>query len=317
MTRQIQSTEIQGRVADAPSNQWVYRLLPPGLWPYAQIARWDRPIGWQLLLWPCLWSLGLAYAASGAPAPGVATIWFVLLFTIGAIAMRGAGCTYNDLVDADIDAKVQRTASRPLPSGQISKKSAAIFLVIQALIGFLVLIQFNNFAILIGLGSLLPVAIYPFMKRITYWPQLFLGLAFSWGAFMGWAALYGALAPAPLLLYCACVAWTIGYDTIYAHQDKEDDALIGIKSTARLFGDKTGAALIALYGLVLALMAAAFFLANVGSVAWVGLIAAGGHMAFQIMQLDIEDADQCLRLFKSNGVIGIIITLALFASALI
>ncbi|MEN0000696.1 MAG: 4-hydroxybenzoate octaprenyltransferase [Pseudomonadota bacterium] len=317
MTRQVQSTQMQGRVADAPSNQWVYRLLPPWLWPYAQIARWDRPIGWQLLLWPCLWSLGLAYAASGAPAPGVATLWFALLFTIGAIAMRGAGCTYNDLVDADIDAKVQRTASRPLPSGQISKKSAAIFLVIQALIGFLVLIQFNFFAILVGLGSLLPVAIYPFMKRVTYWPQLFLGLAFSWGAFMGWAALYGALAPAPILLYSACVAWTIGYDTIYAHQDKEDDALIGIKSTARLFGDKTHTALIALYGLVLALMAVAFFLADVGSVAWVGLIAAGGHMAFQIMQLDIEDADQCLRLFKSNSVIGIIITLALFASALI
>ncbi|MEO1747854.1 MAG: 4-hydroxybenzoate octaprenyltransferase [Pseudomonadota bacterium] len=317
MTENIQSRRMQGRVADAPSDQWVYRLLPARLWPYAQIARWDRPIGWQLLLWPCLWSLGLAYASLQAPELSWQPIWFAFLFTVGAIAMRGAGCTYNDLVDFDIDAKVARTASRPLPSGQISRKAAAIFLVVQALIGFAVLIQFNVYAIIVGLCSLLPVALYPFMKRVTYWPQLFLGLAFSWGAFMGWAATYGSLDLAPLVLYAACVAWTIGYDTIYAHQDKEDDAIVGVKSTARLFGDKTKPALVALYTIVLILLGIAFALAATGWVAWLGLLLAGAHMAYQIIKLDIDDAEQCLMLFKSNTQIGALVTLGLVAAAVV
>ena len=314
MTEQIQSRRMQGRVADAPSDQWVYRLLPAWLWPYAQIARWDRPIGWQLLLWPCLWSLGLAYASPQGPDLSWQPIWFACLFAVGAIAMRGAGCTYNDLVDVDIDAKVARTASRPLPSGQISKKAAAIFLVIQALIGFAVLIQFNMYAIIVGLFSLLPVALYPFMKRITYWPQFFLGLAFSWGAFMGWAATYGSLNLAPFMLYAACVAWTIGYDTIYAHQDKEDDAIVGVKSTARLFGNKTKPALVALYATVIALLSIAFMIAETGWLAWLGLAAAGAHMVRQIIKLDIDDADQCLALFRSNGQIGALVTLGLIAA---
>ncbi|MEO0543407.1 MAG: 4-hydroxybenzoate octaprenyltransferase [Pseudomonadota bacterium] len=317
MTERIQTQNMQGRVADAPSGQWVYRLLPALLWPYAQIARWDRPIGWQLLLWPCLWSLGLAYAAPQASALGLQALWFAILFAVGAIAMRGAGCTYNDLVDVDIDAKVARTASRPLPSGQITKRSAAVFLVIQALIGLAVLLQFNEFAILVGLCSMLPVALYPFMKRITYWPQFFLGLAFSWGAFMGWAATYGSLSSAPIILYAACVAWTIGYDTIYAHQDKEDDAIVGVKSTARLFGDKTKPALIVLYATVVILLAIAFWVAQTSWPAWLGLLAASGHMAYQIFRLDIDDADQCLALFKSNTQVGALVTAGLIAAALL
>ncbi|MEM1377977.1 MAG: 4-hydroxybenzoate octaprenyltransferase, partial [Pseudomonadota bacterium] len=269
MTNDVQTSQAQGRVADAPSGHWVYRLLPQGVWPYAQVARWDRPVGWELLLWPCIWSLGIALAAAPAGSVGWEFVWYAFLFLIGAIAMRGAGCTYNDIVDTEIDAQVARTASRPLPSGQITKRNAAIFLVLQALTGFLVLIQFNWFAIIVGLCSLVFVAIYPFMKRITYWPQLFLGLAFSWGAFMGWAAIFGSLDWPPLLLYFSCIAWTIGYDTIYAHQDKEDDAIVGVKSTARLFGDKTKPALIALYGLMLALLATAFALAGVKIFAWI------------------------------------------------
>ncbi|MEO1701163.1 MAG: 4-hydroxybenzoate octaprenyltransferase [Pseudomonadota bacterium] len=317
MTDQIQTQSMQGRVADAPTDQWVYRLLPAWLWPYAQIARWDRPIGWQLLLWPCLWSLGLAYTAPQAPDLSWQPIWFASLFAVGAIAMRGAGCTYNDLVDVDIDAKVARTASRPLPSGQISKKAAAVFLIIQALIGFAVLVQFNLYAIIVGLCSLLPVALYPFMKRITYWPQFFLGLAFSWGAFMGWAGTYGSLTTATLVLYAACVAWTVGYDTIYAHQDKEDDAIIGVKSTARLFGDKTKPALVALYSSVIVMLGICFVALGTNWVAWIGLLAAGAHMVHQIIKLDIDDADQCLMLFKSNTQIGALVTLGLIAAALI
>ncbi|MEL6919724.1 MAG: 4-hydroxybenzoate octaprenyltransferase [Pseudomonadota bacterium] len=315
MTDNIQTRQTQGRVADAPSGHWVYRLLPPGAWPYAQIARWDRPIGWQLLLWPCLWSLGIAAAAAPADALGGRFVWFAVLFLVGAIAMRGAGCTYNDIVDTDIDGQVARTASRPLPSGRITKRNAAVFLVLQALTGFFVLIQFNWYAIIVGLCSLLFVAIYPFMKRVTYWPQLFLGLAFSWGAFMGWAAVFGALDWPPLLLYAACIAWTIGYDTIYAHQDKEDDAIVGVKSTARLFGQKTKGALVALYGLMLALMAAAFATAGAQLFAWIGLALAAAHMANQIRVLDIDDANQCLALFRSNGQVGAIIAAGLMLSA--
>ncbi len=240
---QVQTRDAQGRVADAPSGHWVYRALPRSFWPYAQLARWDRPIGWQLLLWPCWWSAALAASAYARPSDGFASLipspWFLVLFLVGAIAMRGAGCTYNDIVDAGIDAKVERTRSRPLPAGKVSRRQAWAFLLLQGLAGLAVLVQFNGFAILLGICSLAVVAIYPFMKRLTNWPQLVLGLAFSWGALMGWAAEFGDVSRPAVLLYLGSIFWVVGYDTIYAHQDKEDDALVGVKSPARLFGDAT------------------------------------------------------------------------------
>ena len=231
-----------GRVADSTGN-WVDTLAPPWSRPYLRLARADRPIGSWLLLLPCWWSAGLAAIATGQPYPNP---WHVALFFIGAFVMRGAGCTWNDIVDRDLDAKVARTRSRPIPSGQVSVKGAAIFLVLQALVGLLVLLQFNRFTVFLGIASLAIVAVYPLMKRVIWWPQIVLGLAFSWGALMGWAAVFGALDAAPLLLYAGAIAWVIGYDTIYAHQDREDDALIGVKSTARLFGERTRLALVRL-----------------------------------------------------------------------
>jgi 4-hydroxybenzoate polyprenyltransferase len=309
----VQTTANQGRVADAPSGHWVYRILPKTLWPYAQLARWDRPIGWQLLLWPCWWSAALAAQTWGQ----LPNIWHLIFFLIGAIAMRGAGCTYNDIVDVKIDAQVERTRSRPLPSGQITKRAAWAFLVVQALTGFVVLIQFNWFSVGLGIASLGVVAAYPFMKRITNWPQLVLGLAFSWGALIGWAAFLGSLNIPPILLFVATVLWVIGYDTIYAHQDREDDALVGVGSTARLFGANTKPALIALYSGMIILMAAAFYAANAHGISYVGLLAAAIHLARQIKILDINDADQCLKLFKSNSLIGGMIFLALFAGSIL
>jgi len=311
----IQSRQGQGRVADAPSGHWVYRALPRALWPYAQLARWDRPIGWQLLLWPCWWSAAMAAAAHaqpGAPLSSVLpSLWHLFLFLAGAIAMRGAGCTYNDLADEDFDAKVERTRSRPLPSGQVSRRQAWGFLVLQALGGLAVLVQFNWFAVALGVASLAIVAVYPFAKRVTDWPQFVLGLAFSWGALMGWAAHFGALELAPVLLYFGSILWVIGYDTIYAHQDKEDDALVGVRSTARLFGARTRQALVVLYGGALLFFFVAFANAAVPMPALAGLVAAGAHMWRQIRVLDIDDPDQCLKLFKSNSIVGLLIFLGL------
>lgn len=316
----IQSRTTQGRVADAPSGHWVYRALPRWLWPYAQLARWDRPIGWWLLLWPCWWSAALAAVTYAAPGEPLATLLpppsHIVLFLIGAIAMRGAGCTYNDLVDQNIDMKVERTRSRPLPSGQVTRRQAWGFLVIQALVGLAVLLQFNDFAILLGICSLVVVAAYPFMKRVTNWPQFVLGLAFSWGALMGWAAAFADLDPPALLLYCGSILWVIGYDTIYAHQDKEDDAIVGVRSTARLFGDNTKYWLVGLYGGALVLFALAYAAAEAPMPALAGLVAAGAHMARQIAVLDIDDPDQCLRLFKSNTVVGWLIFLGLIGGGL-
>ena len=311
----IQSREAQGRVADAPSGHWVYRLLPRRLWPYAQLARWDRPIGWWLLMWPCWWSAAMAAAAHAQPGAALADVlpspWHLVLFMAGAILMRGAGCTYNDIVDQDIDEQVARTRSRPLPSGKVTRRQAWAFLLLQCLGGLVVLLQFNWFAVLVGIASLATVAIYPFMKRFTDWPQLFLGLAFSWGALMGWAAHFGSLELAPLLLYFGSILWVIGYDTLYAHQDKEDDALVGVRSTARLFGDRTKQWLVGLYGAALLFFVVAFANAAVPMPALAGLLAAGAHMARQIRVLDIDDPDQCLKLFKSNSVVGWLIFLGL------
>lgn len=313
------SSADSGRVHDAPSNNWVYRVLPRALWPHAQLARWDRPIGWQLLMWPCLWSVALASgtAATAGQFSAGRFVFHSLLFIAGAIAMRGAGCTFNDIIDHDIDMEVARTRSRPLPSGRISRFQAKLFMVLQALVGLVILLQFNAFTILLGVLSLGLVAIYPFAKRFTDWPQFFLGLAFSWGAVMGWSAEFGTLSIAPVLLYGAAIAWTIGYDTIYAYQDREDDELIGVRSTARRFGDNPRPWLIGLYGLAIGLLLLAFLAAGAGPFACLGLLIASVLLIYQILVLNIHDPLQCLALFKFNGVVGLIIFAGLVAALVV
>ncbi len=300
-----------GSVADATGN-WVDTLAPAWSRPYLRLARLDRPIGSWLLLLPCWWSSALAAVAAGKSVP---SLLHLVLFFIGAFAMRGAGCTWNDIVDRDLDRSVERTRSRPIPSGQVSVVQAAIFLVLQALIGFVVLISFNAFTIGLGVASLASVAVYPFMKRITYWPQIVLGLAFSWGALMGWAAAFGRLDAPAFLLYAGSIAWVIGYDTIYAHQDREDDALIGIKSTALLFGERTKPMLALFYGLAVALIGSAGFVAGAGPVFAVGLLAFTAHLAWQIIRLNIADPDRCLALFKSDRDAGLILFAGLLLDA--
>jgi len=299
-------------VADAPRGNWVDSLAPAPARPYLRMIRADRPIGTWLLLWPCWWSTALAAVAAGDSVPN---LWYLALFAVGAFAMRGAGCVYNDIVDKDVDAAVARTRSRPLPSGQVSVTAAKAFMLALSLTGFLVLIQFNPFTIVLGIASLGIVAIYPFMKRITHWPQAVLGLAFSWGALMGWAAVFGRLDFAPLLLYAACMAWTIGFDTIYAHQDKEDDALIGLKSTALKFGERTKPWLVLFYALTIAGIAAAGLLAGAGPVFLAGLTVGAAHLGWQIATLDVNDGDNCLKRFRSNRNFGAIIFIALVAEA--
>jgi len=300
-----------GSVADATGN-WVDTLAPAWSRPYLRLARLDRPIGSWLLLLPCWWSSALAAVAADKPIP---SLLHLVLFFIGAFAMRGAGCTWNDIVDRDLDRSVERTRSRPIPSGQVSVVQAAVFLVLQALIGFAVLISFNAFTIGLGVASLAIVAVYPFMKRITYWPQIVLGLAFSWGALMGWAAAFGRLDAPAFLLYAGSIAWVIGYDTIYAHQDREDDALIGIKSTALLFGERTKPMLTLFYGLAVILIGGAGFVAGAGPVFAIGLLAFAAHLAWQIVRLDIADPDRCLTLFKSDRDAGLILFAGLLLDA--
>jgi 4-hydroxybenzoate polyprenyltransferase len=301
-----------GRVADSTGN-WVDGLAPAWLRPYLRLARLDRPIGSWLLLIPCWWSSGLA----AVHAHAWVNLWHVLLFFIGAFAMRGAGCTWNDIVDRDLDARVERTRSRPIPSGQVTVAAAAAFLVLQAFVGLAVLMQFNTFTRYVGLASLLIVAIYPFMKRITYWPQIVLGLAFSWGALMGWPAAFGRLDSPAFVLYAGAICWVIGYDTIYAHQDREDDALIGIKSTALLFQQRTKPMLAVFYALAVALIALAGWMAGGGIVFLAGIMAFGLHLVWQIRHLRIEDAGNCLFVFKSNRDAGFILFAALVVDALV
>jgi 4-hydroxybenzoate polyprenyltransferase len=302
--------DAAGRVADATGN-WVDSLAPAWARPFLRLARLDRPIGSWLLLLPCWWSAGLAAVAAHEQV----NFWHVLLFFVGAFTMRGAGCTWNDIVDRDLDGRVERTRSRPIPSGQVSVAAAAGFLVLQALIGLAVLLQFNRFAIATGIASLAIVAVYPFMKRFTYWPQIGLGLAFSWGALMGWAAAFGRLDLPAYLLYAGSIAWVIGYDTIYAHQDREDDALIGIKSTALLFGDRTKLMLAAFFSLAVALIALAAWRAGAGVVVGLGLVVFAAHLSWQIRRLDINDPALCLRLFKSNRDAGLILFAAFVLGA--
>jgi 4-hydroxybenzoate polyprenyltransferase len=299
------------RVADSTGN-WVDTIAPSWSRPYLRLARFDRPIGSWLLLIPCWWSAALA---AGAAHDISRLPLFVVLFFVGSFVMRGAGCTWNDITDRDLDAKVERTRSRPIPAGQVSVTQALVFLVAQALIGLAVLLQFNGFAIATGVASLLIVAIYPFMKRITWWPQIVLGLAFSWGALMGFAATFARIDPAALWLYAGSIAWVIGYDTIYAHQDAEDDALIGIKSTARLFGARTRPALLVFYTLAVVLIGLALWSAGAHWLAWIGLAIFAAHLAWQIVRLDISDAALCLRVFKSNRDAGLLLFAGLLADA--
>ena len=291
-----------GRVADSTGN-WVDAVAPAWARPYLRLARLDRPIGSWLLLIPCWWSVGLAAVNAGSNVD----LRHVVLFFIGAFAMRGAGCTWNDIVDRDLDARVERTRSRPIPSGQVTVLGAAGFLALQALVGLAVLLQFNRFTVGVGLASLAVVAVYPFMKRITYWPQIVLGLAFSWGALMGWPATFARLDPPAFLLYAGAISWVIGYDTIYAHQDREDDALIGIKSTALLFRERTKPVLALFYVLAVLLIALAGWSAGAGIMFAFGLVAFAAHLAWQVRRLDIADPVNCLRVFKSNRDAGLIL----------
>jgi 4-hydroxybenzoate polyprenyltransferase len=299
-------------VADATGN-WVDTHAPQWSRPYLRLSRLDRPIGSWLLLMPCWWSAALAAGMAGS----IGQLPLVIaLFFVGAFVMRGAGCTWNDITDRDLDALVERTRSRPIPAGQVSVPQAMIFLVLQALIGLAVLVQFNGFAIATGIASLAIVAVYPFMKRITWWPQIVLGLAFSWGALMGFAVTVGRIDATALALYAGSIAWVIGYDTIYAHQDAEDDALIGIKSTALLFGERTHQALMVFYALAVVLIGVALMLAGARWFAWIGLAAFAAHLIWQIRRLEISDPALCLRIFKSNRNAGLLLFAGLLVDAM-
>ena len=300
-----------GRVADAARGNWVDGFAPAVTRPYLRLSRFDRPIGSWLLLIPCWWSLGIA----AIHARALPSLWQIMLFFIGAFAMRGAGCTWNDLVDRDLDGRVERTRSRPIPSGQVTAQQAAIFMIVQALVGLGVLLQFNSATILCGFASLAVVAIYPFMKRITYWPQIVLGLAFSWGALMGWPATFARLDTPAFVLYAGSICWVIAYDTIYAHQDREDDLLIGIKSTALLFQENTRPMLAVFYAAAVLLIGAAGVMAGGGAIFIAGLAAFAVHLGWQVARIDIDDPAQCLRLFKSNRDAGLILFAAMLLDA--
>jgi 4-hydroxybenzoate polyprenyltransferase len=279
---------------DIPRHGWVARL-PRALRPYARLARLDRPIGTWLLLFPCWW--GLALGGSHDPI-------LYALFGLGAVLMRGAGCTLNDIADRDFDRLVARTATRPLAAREITVLQAATFMGLQLAVSLAILLSFNGTAIALGVGSLALVAIYPFMKRVTWWPQVFLGLAFNWGALLGFAAVRGTLEWPSVLLYAGGIAWTLGYDTIYAHQDKEDDARIGVKSTARLFGAASKPWLLAFYMTAVILWASAGWAAGLEWVYGAALILTAAQCVWQVRTVDVDDPDSCLRIFKANRVVG-------------
>lgn len=306
--------------ADAASGNWVDRHAPSFLRPFLRLARADRPIGSWLLLIPCWWSVALAASFAlhrGTPVDPLHALALMALFALGSVAMRGAGCTWNDILDRDIDGRVERTRGRPLPSGQVTLAGAFAFLVLQALVGLVVLLCLPRFAILVALSSLGVVAIYPLMKRVIWIPQLVLGLAFSWGALMGFAALIEELPPAALLLYAGCVLWVVGYDTIYAHQDREDDEAVGVKSSARLFAETTRAWLVPLYAGAAGLIGLALGQAGAGPAAYAGLAAFAVHLGQQIWRLDIDDREACLRLFRSNRDAGLLLFAGLALDALL
>jgi 4-hydroxybenzoate polyprenyltransferase len=299
------------RPADAVPSSWVEQM-PPALRPYLRLMRLDRPIGIWLLYWPCVAGLSLGAVSEMRMFPNLLS---VVLMGAGAIVMRGAGCTVNDIVDRDYDAEVARTRDRPIPSGAVSVKQAAIFALALTLIGLTILLTFNRLTIVLGVCSLFLVIVYPFMKRVTWWPQAWLGLTFNWGALMGYAAETGTLRASAVLLYAGLFFWTLGYDTIYAHQDKEDDALIGVKSSARRLGANTKPWLIVFYAMSLLLLLAAGLLEGLRAVFAIGLAVAGAHMAWQLRALDIDRPLLCLRLFKANRETGALIAAAIIIGA--
>ncbi|MGF1626606.1 MAG: 4-hydroxybenzoate octaprenyltransferase [Alphaproteobacteria bacterium] len=293
--------------SDIQATGWV-AALPRQALPYVLLSRLDRPIGWWLLLLPCWWSLGLASPLDWK------LLWHGALFWLGAVAMRGAGCTYNDIVDREFDAKVARTATRPIPSGAVSVGQAAAWMVAQALVGLVVLLQFNWLTVGIGAASLALVAIYPFMKRVTWWPQVFLGLAFNWGAILGWTAATGGLDWAILPLYVAGICWTLGYDTIYAHQDIDDDILIGVRSTARRFGSRSRVWIGGFYVAMAVLLGLAGQLAGAGWPWYAACGAATLMLAWQIATVRLADPRQCLAAFKFHRWVGLVIALGAVGS---
>ncbi len=304
-------------VADADAANWVDRRAPAALRPYLRLSRADRPIGTWLLLLPCWWGAALGAAAQPERA-GWFTVWLFVGCALGAVLMRGAGCTWNDITDRDIDDQVARTRARPIPAGQVSARDAARWLGAQLGLAALILLSFNWAAVALGVASLALVAIYPFAKRFTWWPQVFLGLAINWGALLAWTAQTGALALPAVFLYLSGIAWTLFYDTIYAHQDREDDALIGVKSTARLFGDDTDKWLrgFLVAAVVLMSLAVIFAFAPLAdpltvSIGLAGAWAMGWHMQWQLTKLDINDGAVCLKLFRSNRDAGLLAALFL------
>ena len=319
MTNPTPTPETQ--VADAAPGNWVDTLAPAATRPYLRLSRADRPIGTWLLLLPCWWGLALAMLYDQSPRWEDA--WIAIGCALGAFLMRGAGCTWNDITDRDIDAQVARTRSRPIPAGQVTVRGAVIWMCAQALLAFGILLTFHPAAILLGVLALVPVAIYPFAKRFTWWPQVFLGLAFNWGALLAWTAHRGQLDAPAVLLYAAGIAWTLYYDTIYAHQDIEDDALIGVKSTARLFGANTPQWLRRFLVAPVGLMGLAVIFAGTEQASVLALVAAlagpwamGWHMAWQLRGLDIDNPEKCMILFRANRDTGLI-PLIFFVGALL
>lgn len=310
MTETRHTPEPKGQVSDAVRGNWVDHYAPEWSRPYLRLSRADRPIGTWLLLLPCWWGLFLSAVQQGRF--GWEGLWIMIGCGMGAWLMRGAGCTWNDITDRHFDGQVERTRSRPIPSGQVTAKKAAVWMVLQALIALCILLTFNTNAILLGFISLVPVAIYPFAKRFTYWPQVFLGIAFNWGALLAWTAHSGSLGLPAVLLYAAGLAWTLFYDTIYAHQDKEDDVMIGVKSTALLFGVATPRWLTKFLILTVLLMGAGIALALIDASPLTLILALGApwamgwHLVWQLRKLDIDDSDGLLALFRSNRDAGMI-----------
>jgi 4-hydroxybenzoate polyprenyltransferase len=302
---------LEGKVqagADARPHSLIDRMAPKAVLPYLRLARIDRPIGFWLLAIPCFWSVSLAERSVGSDYPDPVTL---LLFALGAFVMRAAGCTYNDIIDRDIDAKVARTKGRPLPSGEITVKNATIFMAALSLVGLLVLLCFNQTAVRLGVAVLPLVALYPLVKRVSFWPQAVLGLAFNWGALLGYAAVLGRVEWAAVVLYLGAIAWTIGYDTIYAHQDREDDALLGLKSTALRFGKNTKLWLSGFYVAAWIGISLAGMLAEAEIVFLLGMLVAGAHLFWQVATLDIDDPENCLKRFRSNRDFGFIVLAAI------
>ncbi|MEL6217557.1 MAG: 4-hydroxybenzoate octaprenyltransferase [Pseudomonadota bacterium] len=303
----------EGRVQDATEANWVDRYAPDWARPYLRLSRADRPIGTWLLLLPCWWGILLGVLSTGWR---VGDIWLIIGCTIGAFLMRGAGCTWNDLIDRDIDGHVERTRSRPLPSGQVTPGEALRWAIAQSLLAFLILITFNWTAIALGVLALVPVAVYPYAKRFTWWPQAFLGIAFNWGVLLLYAAHTGGLGLAPILMYCAGIAWTLHYDTIYAHQDREDDELIGVKSTARLFSTQT-AGWLAIFTAVTGVLAGlAVLIAGGGLFGLIGVAGLVGQMVWQMRRFDMTDPALCLELFRLTRWGGLALVAGLFLAAL-